>query len=96
VVRIPSRPIALILPLLLFPFAAASRAAAADVPKSGSPAALSLPATAAAPRIDGRLEPGEWPADALQIGEWLSYNPLHGDRLAQTTTVWATYDKRFL
>ncbi len=32
----------------------------------------------------------------MPTGEWLSYNPLHGDRIAQKTTVWITYDTGYL
>jgi hypothetical protein len=68
----------------------------AAVPQASPPASLTLPAAATPPKIDGRLEPGEWPAAPLPLGDWVSYNPLHGDRIAQTTTVWAAYDKKFL
>ena len=29
---------------------------------------------------------------AAEDGEWLSYNPLHGDSVPQQTTVWVGYD----
>ncbi len=48
------------------------------------------------PKIDGRLDAGEWSAEPLPTGDWLSYNPLYGERLPQHTTVWAAYDKRYL
>ena len=45
------------------------------------------------PRIDGTLDEAVWKNPPLPIGEWLSYNPLYGDRIVQTTRVWAAYDK---
>jgi hypothetical protein len=49
---------------------------------------------AAPPRIDGVLEDDAWKGPALPLGEWLTYNPLNGDRLAQTTEVRVGYDDR--
>ena len=43
------------------------------------------------PTIDGRLDETEW-GDPLPAGDWLSYNPLHGDRVPQHTAVWVSYD----
>ena len=60
------------------------------------PATLVLRVVETAPKIDGRLDAGEWPTDPLETGEWISYNPLYGERLPQKTTVWAAYDKRYL
>ena len=57
-----------------------------------------LRATAAlsAPVIDGVLNDETWQAAPLETGEWLSYNPLNGDRVPQLTTVWLTYDADYL
>ncbi|MEW5982895.1 MAG: DUF5916 domain-containing protein [Acidobacteriota bacterium] len=65
--------------------------AAADPP----PPPFSLRYVDSPPSIDGRLGEGEW-ADEAPTGDWLSYNPLYGDRLPQRTTVWAAYDRRYL
>src|SRR6188508_2473881 len=43
------------------------------------------------PRIDGVIGEREW-GEPIAAGEWLSYNPLYGDRLPQQTTVWISYD----
>ncbi len=43
------------------------------------------------PRIDGVLGETEW-GDPVVADDWLSYNPLHGDRVPQQTTVWVSYD----
>jgi hypothetical protein len=45
-----------------------------------------------APVIDGVLDDDEWRQSPVATGDWLSYNPLHGDRVAQQTTVWVSYD----
>ncbi len=57
-----------------------------------------LRATAApsAPVIDGILNDETWQVAPLETGEWLSYNPLNGDRVPQLTTVWLTYDDDYL
>ena len=44
------------------------------------------------PTIDGILDDEAWTAAPLPAEEWRSYNPLHGDRIAQQTTVWVGYD----
>jgi hypothetical protein len=43
------------------------------------------------PRIDGFLGETEW-GDPIPADDWQSYNPLHGDRVPQQTTVWVSYD----
>ena len=48
------------------------------------------------PAIDGVLEDEAWKAAVLPLTDWLTYNPLNGDRIAQTTEVRAVYDDRFL
>ena len=37
-----------------------------------------------------------WQSAPLPTGEWLSYNPLHGDAIPQKTTVWFSYDSDYL
>jgi Domain of unknown function (DUF5916) len=49
-----------------------------------------------APVIDGLLDDEAWRAPAQPAGEWLSYNPLHGDRIPQETHVWIAYDSHYL
>ena len=48
--------------------------------------------TAVRPLIDGRLDDEAWRGEPVETGEWLSYNPLHGDRVPQRTSVWIAYD----
>lgn len=48
------------------------------------------------PAIDGVLDDETWQTPPLQTGEWLSYQPLHGDRVPQSTTVWFAYDDDYL
>src|SRR4030042_869898 len=45
------------------------------------------------PQIDGTLDEEIWKGPPLPIGEWLSYNPLYGDKIVQSTRVWAAYDQ---
>lgn len=44
------------------------------------------------PLIDGRLDDQAWQEAPLPADDWLSYNPLYGDRVPQQTTVWMAYD----
>ncbi len=44
------------------------------------------------PVVDGILDDEAWTGAPLPAGTWLSYNPLHGDQIAQQTTVWVGYD----
>jgi len=48
------------------------------------------------PAIDGRLDDEAWQGPPLPLSEWLTYNPLNGDRLPQQTEVRAVYDDRYL
>ena len=50
------------------------------------------------PTIDGVLEDEVWRQDPLQLGDWLSYNPLRGDRMSMQwrTEVRIAYDERSL
>ena len=49
-----------------------------------------------APVIDGLLDDEAWRQAPMPTGQWLSYNPLHGDSIAQQTTVWITYDADYM
>jgi hypothetical protein len=49
-----------------------------------------------APVIDGVLDDDAWKLAAMETGEWLSYNPLHGDRIRQQTTVWIGSDADYI
>src|SRR4029453_8598274 len=44
------------------------------------------------PVIDGALDDEAWTGAPLPTDKWLSYNPLHGDSVAQQTSVWVGYD----
>jgi len=46
------------------------------------------------PLIDGRLDDEAWGNATLQLSEWLTYNPLNGEKMAQQTEVRAAYDDR--
>ncbi|MCX6543899.1 MAG: DUF5916 domain-containing protein [Acidobacteria bacterium] len=75
----------------IFTLAVPGAVAAADSP----PPTMVLRFLDNPPKIDGRLDAGEWPAEPLPTGEWVSYNPLYGERLPHQTTVWVGYDKRY-
>jgi hypothetical protein len=48
------------------------------------------------PVIDGLLDDEAWNHEAARTSDWLSYNPLHGDRIPQQSTVWVAYDDDYL
>ncbi len=48
------------------------------------------------PVIDGLLDDEAWTGEPLETGEWLSYNPLHGETIPQKTKVWIGHDTSFL
>jgi hypothetical protein len=48
------------------------------------------------PAIDGVLDDAAWQNAQLPIGEFLSYNPLHGSTVPQKTSVWMSYDSDYL
>ena len=48
------------------------------------------------PTIDGVLDDASWREPSVEMGEWLSYNPLHGDRVPQKTQVWIGHDADYL
>ncbi len=45
------------------------------------------------PKIDGVLDDPVWQEAPLELGEWLTYNPLYGDKMAQQTKVWISHDE---
>jgi hypothetical protein len=47
------------------------------------------------PQIDGILDDAAWSRAPIETGEWLSYNPLLGDRIPQSTSVWVSYDDNY-
>jgi hypothetical protein len=49
-----------------------------------------------APVIDGVLDDDAWREGPLETGEWLSYNPLHGNKIPQQTKVWIAHDSDYL
>ncbi len=57
---------------------------------------LSIPAAAVPPVIDGILNDATWEGARLKTGDWLTYNPVRGDRLDQQTEVFVTYDSKNL
>jgi hypothetical protein len=48
----------------------------------------------APPVIDGRLDDDVWQGTPLALSDWLTYNPLNGEKMAQQTQVLAAYDDR--
>ncbi|MFB3906238.1 MAG: DUF5916 domain-containing protein [Acidobacteriota bacterium] len=57
---------------------------------------MNIARTPVAPVLDGKLDDEAWSNSKLSLGEWLTYNPVRGDKLAQTTEVWCTYDRQAL
>jgi hypothetical protein len=47
------------------------------------------------PVIDGALDDEAWTHPPVETTEWLSYNPLNGDRIPQQTHVWVAYDDNY-
>jgi hypothetical protein len=47
------------------------------------------------PSIDGLLDDEAWKHPPIETTDWLSYNPLHGDKIPQTTKVWVAYDDSY-
>ena len=48
------------------------------------------------PAIDGLLDDEAWRGKSQPTGDWLSYNPLHGNKIPQQTHVWIGYDAKYL
>jgi hypothetical protein len=57
---------------------------------------LEIPLTSETPKVDGSLNDAAWQNPPLPLGEWLTYNPIYGSKIAQRTQVWAVYDKNGL
>jgi hypothetical protein len=51
---------------------------------------------AVAPAIDGALDDPAWTGSPLNLGPWISYNPLRGDTGPERTEVRVGYDDRFI
>lgn len=73
--------------LVALSFAATSAAA-----QEGVPTPILATHTTVSPRVDGVLDDQPWSAAPVQTGQWLSYNPLNGASIPQTTNVWVTID----
>jgi hypothetical protein len=48
------------------------------------------------PVVNGVLDDEAWNGAELPLSEWLTYNPLNGDRIAQVTEVRAAYDDAYI
>src|SRR5688572_26539488 len=48
------------------------------------------------PTIDGVLDDDAWRVEPAPTGNWLSYNPLHGEKVPQATRIWIAHDSNFL
>src|SRR5258706_8044717 len=66
--------------------------AAAQQPESTPRTDVRAYRVSRAPVIDGVLDDEAWTQAPLELSEWLSYNPLYGDRAPQHTSVWVAYD----
>ena len=82
-----SRALVLVLPLTL----GVPLARAEDERPRVEPVRVATP-----PTIDGVLDDAAWQAGPLPLTEWLTYNPLNGDKMEQRTEVHAVYDDRYL
>ena len=86
------RRLALVLPALL----PAPTLATSLVTTDSGRTAVDLSRAERPPVIDGRLDDAVWGAPALELPEWLTYNPVSGQKLAQTTDVRLVYDNEAL
>ena len=64
--------------------------------KDVNAAEIPAPRFGTPPVLDGALDEEAWSRPPLALGEWLSYNPLPGDRITQKTEVWLGYDDHYL
>jgi hypothetical protein len=48
------------------------------------------------PKLDGTLDDAAWQGDPLELSEWISYNPLRGEKGGPRTEVHVAYDDRNL
>lgn len=70
-------------------------------PVAGAPSSAARPdlrpqRVTRAPVIDGLLDDEAWKLPPMETGEWLSYNPLYGDRIPQKTKVWVAADADYI
>jgi hypothetical protein len=70
-------------------------AGTASAQSTTSPELRASPASTP-PVIDGALDDEAWQQPPLPTGEFLSYDPGHGDTIPQKTTVWFAYDTNYL
>jgi hypothetical protein len=59
-------------------------------------ASIRLELAATPPVVDGRLDDAVWSGPPLDLPEWLTYNPVSGQKLAQKTDVRVSYDAQAL
>ncbi|MGE5346699.1 MAG: DUF5916 domain-containing protein, partial [Acidithiobacillales bacterium] len=79
--------------VLLFLLVGATQArAAALIQTSDGKTAIDVVRTEEPPRIDGVLDDAAWKTPPLALGDWISYNPARGPKIAQKTQVWISYD----
>jgi hypothetical protein len=76
--------------------AAAAQSATVDSPDAAARPELRSQRIQRPPAIDGILDDEAWRDAPLETGEWLSYNPLHGDRIPQRTKVWIAHDADYI
>ena len=55
-----------------------------------------VPRALEAPKTDGSLEDEIWKEPPLTLGDWVSYNPLRGEKSTFRTDVRVAYDERNL
>jgi len=72
---------------------AAAPAPPASDDAASAPKPLDIPFVSEAPAIDGQLNDPAWQQPPLPLGEWVTYNPLYGNKLVQRTEVWIAYDR---
>lgn len=65
---------------------------ASTTPAAAERPVIEAPRVARPPAIDGRLDDDAWQRPPLALGDWLTYFPTHGQRLAQQSDVWVAYD----
>lgn len=98
----PCRAACLLALLVMAPVITPAEAAAQTSPAPPVTSVQAVPAelrpvkVSRAPIIDGSLDDEAWQQTPMPTGEWKSYNPLHGDTIAQRTTVWITYDAEYM
>jgi hypothetical protein len=86
---------------LLFSWPLHVNAATGSIGEQQSPPVATRPElrprpTTRPPTIDGVLDEDVWRGRPLDTGDWLTYNPLHGDAIKQQTKVWMAYDSSFI